>query len=680
MKLTIYAPGVTVEIVNAEPPPVELPPVEPPPVGGLGALTTRQMNMSAYLVFNRTKYSLGSYTRDGDEMLGGPIVGASVSLPFHGDASPFTLRSTGYTLLCDGASVAHVGVPTPAPQRLEFTAVDLSAVADGWHLFDIKPDSGAETCLPVWLYVAKDGIVKPHTFAPAVIGTYDLTHNRGALAAWAKLPTAPTHPGHPLAPRVTEPFDVPLAPSALYRRELVPLIHGDPHHVHRTAAGVYTCLNAHAYSWANFTRKTPPHLLRDGPRGIGTLSGVTHIEVGKARPDGINLRGHVYFTDCWSFGRIDKTGRITRLIGFRHGAADGSLELVGDWSGVPEVRRGTREMWGMAWDESTLAIDDAAAPIPTENNEHPHFVGPVVFLADTQNGRILRGEFSAVSHATPAKVTEFITGIADPWDVVYHDGLLYISERFKHRIVVHDATTGAYIRTLIEQTGTYGSMWAAHRLLTRAASIDVLRQQPCIGPEGLFYQDGHIFFGSNALAQVRKVSIETGEWSVVATLPHTTTPASAQLIYAKIAVSDGTFGPRGTVFVGMWDVGRMGGPYAFTPDGKEWAHIALGEFFVNNGRGPYFAASNYSSAVGVGMGRLLYGSASYGLAEITKALPTDPPAWDHAKYKAGALEYRRAGLKLVHGPSGMSQFDYPLPWGRSENIDYYLACNGHAQP
>ena len=86
--------------------------------------------------------------------------------------------------------------------------------------------------------------------------------------------------------------------------------------------------------------------------------------------------------------------------------------------------------------------------------------------------------------------------------------------------------------------------------------------------------------------------------------------------------------------------------------------------------------SSYASAVGIGHGRMLFGTAEEGLHVVSKALDTDPVI-DAAQYKAGMDQWQARGYGLTHGPGGYGFYGLPLPWGATPEIDYFLRANLH---
>jgi hypothetical protein len=418
------------------------------------------------------------------------------------------------------------------------------------------------------------------------------------------------------------------------------------------------------YFWHHFIGAKPRFPLLDGLRGVGSVSMPTHLQVGR--------NGKIYFTDSWRLGVVSPYGEVKTLAGYRHKSTpsywepEPDVELVGDWSAIPESRRGFHELWGMAWDQRTLGTDPNAAPI---GGEQPHVTGPRAFVADTQNNRVCLITFSATSRDAPAKVTEFITGLADPWDVVCENGVLYVSERTAHRISAFDATTGARLRTVLQGQDMSGVN--ASRFPFKKASTTDIQTQNVVGPEGMTYQDGWLYYASRVMEQVKRVNVSSTSkpLGTVELVANVTMDTNSQ--YAKIAISDGTFGPRGTVFVVTWSVLYYGFPQAYLPNGTLW-----------NYQGGYeepglpYATNGYPCAVAVGAGKLVWGGAIEGLVMLSRKLASDPQL-DHARYVRGEKEYIGRGYPLLYGHAGWGFYGIPLPWGQSGDMDYFLAAQGH---
>ena len=347
-----------------------------------------------------------------------------------------------------------------------------------------------------------------------------------------------------------------------------------------------------------------------------------------------------------------------------------NLELIGDWSAVPADRRGFWELWGMAWDERTLAIDPSRR-IPEERNENPHITGPVMFVPDSQHNRICRIEFSPTAHGIPPKVTEFVSA-QDPWDCVCADGVLYVSERKAHRIAAYDATTGALLRVVV-QGQALATINDQIRHVSLTVPLEAARAAPCVAPEGLFLQDGWLYFASKAQAQVRRVRLDGSGLEVVRPISIT-----ANSEFAKLALSDGTFGPRGSTFTWTWSNTHFGGPEMYYADGtpmSSWWNVQSG------GTGWWQTTAGYGTAGAVARGRMICANMTEGVYRITRSQPGDRPYTDrptdpHIRGRAAF----NSGMQLLHGPNGFGYYGVPLPWGESPDLDAYFMALGHTKP
>jgi hypothetical protein len=587
-----------------------------------------------------------------------------------------TLAGRRYTLLMDGTEVAAVNVaPGTREAAFEFA---LGPVAAGWRRVEIGGLTNGETA-PTWFVFVKKGAIGTQSVTPVVAGTYELANRGDGISAYALAPGVYKPTAVPLARRNYVPFSAVLPKRDINCTALVPLRAADLHRPSRTADNLLTSFDQQSYFWHTLVGRLPTTALLDGPRGVGTVSMATHIEIGKAAPDGVP-RNNLYVVDPWRVSKVSEDGTVKTLVGYRHRGVNSyweetpELELVGDWSAVPSERRGFHELWGMAWDERTLTINEAAARIPSENNERPHVAGPVMFLSDTQNDRIVKVEFSATSHTVPPKVTEFVVGIADPWDVVYNNGLIYVSERKAHRIAAYDARTGAFVRTVV--SGAPLATVDQNRFVKLSASIPTVRGQPCVAPEGLYKlpNDPWLYFGSIAMAQVKRVHLGTGEVQVVCDFP-----ADGNSTYAKIAVSDGTFGPRGTVFVWTWSNRQRGLPFVYLPEGFGWPYgagtIREWAFFEQESGPGQWGQFFYGSAGAVGQGRMVCAGAGEGLLVLSMRQAGDVTA--SASVQRGEREYHNRRLHLLFGHRGYGFYGLPLPWGASADLDNYFLFHGH---
>lgn len=539
----------------------------------------------------------------------------------------------------------------------------------GWYRTEIVCPTGETN--PAWFIFVKGSAAQPD-YMPVCTGSFDVFHGVGGPSAWTIVPAKFEPTLVPLAPCAPQPFSNVLPPSQLYREYLVPM-KGDVDILRsvKSVEGVVHSFNQQSYAYASLVNQLPSTSLLDGPRGRGSLGFVTHL-MPSERPDSQKI----YFSDPWRIGRIDADGTITTLAGYRHGGAIpgdkrpnlSALELVGDWSQCPAQYTGFHEVWGWTWDGRTLATDPNAAPI---GGEQPHTgLGPVVYVANTRKGCINKLQFNGHDRSAPVKVTAPFAGLDDPWDCVALDGVLYVAERGKHRIVAYDLDTGAFLRVVI--SGAALSHVDASRFVIRDASIATIRAQPCVSPEGLFIQDGWLYFGSFAMQQVKRVHLTTGAVEVVGVPSF-----DGNSRFVKFALSDGTFMPRGTAFCTTWSSEHFGMPEAILPGGTK---VPLSNAFssdkaISQGRGGWWEAMGYAAAVGCGKGWLFFGTSIEGVARMRQALPSDP-AIDYDLYRQGYKEWFDRGLDKAYGFHGFGYYGLAAPAGLSPAIDCYLQVNG----
>ena len=216
---------------------------------------------------------------------------------------------------------------------------------------------------------------------------------------------------------------------------------------------------------------------------------------------------------------------------------------------------------------------------------------------------------------------------------------LYVSDRMNNAIKVFDMDTAALVKTI-----------------------------PVVQPEGMALLDGWLYYASVKTKSIRKINLASGQ-DVLITDPTVAGSKLGYFIdnnsrYMKIAVSDGSFGPRGMIAYTTWSNRYFGYPDLI--DGTTGAMIDW--LKVNNGdtvRGTDLPGSSYASAVGIGHGRMLFGTAQEGLQVVSKALATDPVI-DSAKYTAGKDQWQEAWLR-------------PDPW-RAGTASTAFRCHGARRP
>lgn len=631
--------------------------------GGRGTQTSRYERFQVPVIWSAAKAPTQKVTLVGYDLASG--------------GSKTALTAATYTLLIDDQPFATV----PRSGDTAVFDVPLAGLSEGWHWLDVTSDP-MRTAQPLPFYVLKGATAAPHALMPIHVHSAQLNYpNPGRWDIWAvttedrwlqhygMVPARFQPTEQPLTRREYPPLPVINTSTAMASTQIVPCREMDIHRATVTAEGVWTTSGSETYHYSDFVAKTPVWALLDGPRGRGTVAAATHLQIGR--------EDKVYGTDPWRLFRIDADGRITTLVGWRHQTppnnwqSPANLELVGDWSAIPPGRRGLHEVWGFAWDARTLTVNEAAPPIPSQGNEKPHEVGPVAFIADTQNNRVLKVQFSATDRSMPAKVTEFATGLADPWDIVCKDGVLYVSERAAHRISRFDAANGSRLSPLI--SGADLAYVDNQRFTRRRANVTLAQVQaePCVLPEGLYLMDNFLYFGSATQQQVRRVDLATGQldarrWPML---------IDGNTRFCKIAVSDGTFMPKGTVFTSTWSNNRYGWPITLKAEPEATWEQSVQFFLPGVPRGTVMGEGGYATCVAVGHGRLIAGAVQEGIYMVSAATPAEQPVSEAAK--RGALDYWRRGYRTLYGVNGWGHYGLPLPWGQTADIDAYLRYCGH---
>jgi hypothetical protein len=322
----------------------------------------------------------------------------------------------------------------------------------------------------------------------------------------------------------------------------------------------------------------------------------------------------------------------------------------------------------MCWYPDSLKVNNAADRIPSEDNRRPHLVAPVCFVADSQNNRVCRVEFDARAHGAPPKVSEFVLA-ADAWDCVNWGNKLIVSERGAHRIAQYDMATGAFERVIVqgEPLATVG--W--NRFVKRYETLAAIRAQDVVQPEGLYVVDDWLYYASAAMAQIKRVHLVDGRIEVVVNTSSSNTPEN----FLKIAVSNGTAGPKHAVYVTNWTVGDFGAPKCYLPMGGTWRVNPYNSRNLHRGKGGGgFSSIGYSGAVAAKSGRIVYGSSFEGLRQASLAAPSDG-AIDRSAYARGRSRWVDLGYHLKYGEHAQSRFGEPLPRGEDPDMDAFIeAC------
>lgn len=548
-------------------------------------------------------------------------------------------------------------------------SLDASALPAGWLSLDIDAEGLSIPASRYNVFNAKAGYTSDRM--PAAHGSWELSHGQGAKMTW--LPTRFTPNTVPLEARTVTHFSQALSHTLFHRHNLVPVSHVTSWRPNKTVDGVWNTANTQSYFYGDLVRQYPVLPQLDGARGRGCVAMATHLQVA--------FNGDIIFATPWRIGRVDRlTGAVRTIVGWRHAepvnfsnAINGTgKELVGDWSLVSGPH-GLHEVWGFAWDGVSIEVPPNTDPDVVES---PHLADPVMYITDTQNNRVVRITFDRLSHETPVFVEE-VAAFDDPWDIVWLPTLdkFMVSERGRDALVLLDRD-GTKTDFLVGP-GNLAHV-DSNRLVVRDGTLQQCRDADIVLPEGLAEQDGYVYWGSFAQKQIRRVNLSTEAIEIVIAEPRT----DDNSVFIKIAVGDGSFGPRGTVFNTSWTLSNSGYPDGYIPSTGTsgfpvwslWPTAELG--YPHAGAGGQWAQLGYGAAMAAGKGRLACAASEEGICVITKTQPTDDPV-DGERYEDGRVAYEAAGYKMTHGVHGYGFAGLPWPAGLTDDMKYYLRVNGH---
>jgi hypothetical protein len=585
-------------------------------------------------------------------------------------------------------SIAATAATDPLAIELFFD-VDCAPIADGWYKATVTGCEGDGWSVADYgVYVLKGATAQPHTLCPSVTTSYEFVHPAVAGSylhqfAWVPAMHAPNYVAFPL--RTYPPVALPIKREKLVMLEVGANRLADIHRPVQSAEGIWTTFHTQHYMFSDFERALPSQPLLDGRRGIGTTAGLMHIEWGTAvvpSPPFNGPVGNLYFTDTWRFGKVlmgdyrgEDRGRVITLCGYRHKAPPAyraplghNLELVGNWDAIPPARHGFRRLWGIAWDSRAFVSDTNAPTIPAEKDLHPHATwanhdgatmtaGIRVFLPDMGGNRICKLQFDPQSHATPPVVTEFVVGLSEVFDCIElgkGSGILAATVRKQNRVVFICMDDG--------------------RIVAEFATP---------GPEGIAYQDGVLYYGSLAASNIKKrdassvgdiVTLGAESVAVTLTRPNQINDNSN---YVKIALSDGSLFPRGSIAKVCWSNIHSGLPMIWGPDGVgiDWLGLTSPWSKVKGPPSMYEGSRGYQTAVGFGPGRMFASTVQESLVQFSAALPTDA---DTPNVAAGYKKYMARGFHLTRGFHGW-HYGEGIPWDVDPDIDAFLAAYGHSR-
>lgn len=516
----------------------------------------------------------------------------------------------------------------------------------------IESDNPADICIPFWYRV---GAGEPASLSLALYSKASVAKTTDYMDALVPARYCPQ--SFPLVKR--EPGPLTLSRNSLYWSQLT-LPGGD--HLPRRVNGHLTASNSQRYHYSDFIKKYPPFQMIDGPRGFAIQQNPTHIMV--------DVHGNPYCSSPWSIWRVDREGNVRTRAGWRTNPETFDLELVGDWSRIPESRHGFRDIWGFWWDERTTATD------PTVDTKgltvSPHASDVVMFVADSGNDRICKLTFQHRDHAAEPIVEEFITGLKDPWDITGKDGIMYVTERGAHRVSKWDCDTGKYLGDLVASPGPWidEDHLYEQRLVRAKVSRATARKHDCIAPSGLYMLGDYIYWGCHWARQIKRIHKDGGPIELAFTKLHYSTIVTQGMYYKFCLMDDGT------LLLCTWDNRWQGLPHVHRPDGSRVDLMSYSASRVPVGASSssvsHHAYGLYSTAVGVGNNSIFFGNNHGALFFLSREQPGDTMV-DTKKYYRGRNSWRKSGKEMLYGPAGQNPYGLEMP-ELSEDEAYYLEC------
>lgn len=573
-----------------------------------------------------------------------------------------------YGLLVGGKRVAEA-VFAAGQSELELR-FPLAGLAPGWHELDLAGLQEGESFI-TWLgYHHVPGAAPPKVM-PVVQGSHAFAWYREGMHRWAWMPARYTPQPQPLTPKRFEPVT-----RGIVGRLVIPTDMGqDIVTPNVDKRGIWNTCGKQAYFFSDVMAGGPPVVPHvDGPRGVATAGLIVDIHIATPTQPGDAERDvEAYLMTANAWRKLMRDGSIVTLAGWVHegavshwgdGAGGKTLRLVGDWRAVPANRRGYHDPWGTAWLQ--VETDEAAAPIPEEGHLRPHLRPPIGLVADSGHGRILAHQFNPRVHGPEAVVTEWMTGLSDPFGIVTWNGRVIVSERTAHRIVEIDPATRRVSRVVVQRNPGlpgHAKMSTWRRAMEPEGSLAERQAQPCLAPEMLRLWGDWLYYGSYASESVKRVHLVTGEVQFVLRVE---TERQSWFVNFDIA-RDNSFAPEGTIFYCTWGASVCAVSFGVLPDGRKWTG--------HRGQAPWNNPQAYAGAVAVGGGRMYYAGSAMGMTRFEAGAPIDPQ-----RYQRGQKLFMREGGWLRFGPGGFNAYGLALPWGVDPDLDYYLAAHDLRRP
>jgi hypothetical protein len=635
------------------------------------------------------------------------VGGATVAFPYPRYGVEFAKLNDDKTL----APAVERGTFSPAAgAKTANVTITLGSETDGWYLTQIVgyDAAGARVAghgMKYWVVIDRNGQAKNSPLTVRQSSNYDWAHKPASNPApagkgwysyviYAKAAVTPQARPLPARDAVT-PFATALTNASLARVALIPTTDSgdsDTHYPCVTNRGVLVSDNVQGYEPYHMFLKYPQIPDVDGPRGVCTTPFPLGLKGGR--------NGKVYGLSPHSLFVVDATGAKRTLAGitcvapyyWEHAPTsptDPRIKIVGDWdASVPADERWPHEAWAFDWDPRSLLLDNNAAPI---GGEQPHLSytaangdvinGPRGFWVDSLN-RLVEIQFNGSNRAAPGKCRVRLSGLSDPWGMAVSGNSVYISERKANRVSEYNIETWTKVRDVVSSpdASVVGFVQGLPRRRFRwnlGQSQTTARNYDCVAPESLVIRTiggiRWLYVGSMAKGEVERIDLDNGTREHVAYPVMAVSGNGVDSYFLQIAVSDGSFGPAGSVFTTTFYNGpALGKPQAILPNGTPWPYNG-GEvgYGVDMGAGRPWNGSHYALAVDCHEGRLFCSDSSGAINYFCKADAYDKPI-DSAKARAGHEKWINEGHSAEHGPYAINRTTNPLPWGKDANLDYWM--------
>jgi hypothetical protein len=564
-----------------------------------------------------------------------------------------------------------------------------------------NPVASSECYPPFRFWIDPDGTAKNVPLEIAQTGSFEWSHEADPYSL--NLPPTyhavvrPKRPmlAHPLPANVT-PF--PPLPSGtpkaqLSRINLGPAMdQGNRWYPCITDRGIQVTENTQGYYFSqgpnDFLSPYPILPLVDGPRNVATYGYTTDVWQGRDRK--------FYHATPYSRRVVDSRGEVRTLFGLysqypaywedlaaaaTKGVLHPSLAIRGIW---PNTTRPRAQQFPLrSWFEfflPTTVVQGTGTPVQdatmvVAESPHPVGINPTSVVGD-DHGWILEVVYDGTDHTKEPTVYERFA-VNRPFGGKLHtDGLLYVAERGKHRVLAIDPTTWQLVRVVIDggaAAAALGSINAADdtfRLLPGKTTADA-RAVKCVDPTGLDIAGDWLYVGSRPMGGVFRVNLRDGTWQWARDV--SVTDIQSHFVNVRVMADH-------TLFTCTFDNQYLGHPRAavLSPDATQthsqawdWAYFGYDQVQGVGSTGTL--VDIYPMSMSVTKDAIAVGGSQESLAVFVKRDPSEviPPA---AAMKAGHHEYNGAGLYLLYGRMGMGQ-EVP-PAGLTPNSDAWLTANG----